>query len=110
MFEINKDEMMKKQAELEARRMLSKMMSEAILESDTAPESVKLSVRVMDKSQDLTDSIHELTKRFVNPSKRADTETLKKVLEYLGMVEVGIQQFVESTPFVPADDDNEEEE
>ena len=109
MFEINKDEMMKKQAEHEARKMFARMMSQAILESETAPESMKLSVLVMDKSEDVNDSIHNLVKKYVQPENRASTETLKTVLEYLGMVEVGIQQFIESTPFVPADDEKGED-
>lgn len=106
MFEITKEEMMKKKAEHEARKMLSKMMSEAILESDKAPESVKLSIRVMDKAEDIGEALHNFIKNYVNPEARANAETLKKVLEYLELVEVVIKQFVETTPFVK---DTEEE-
>lgn len=109
MFKMNKDEMMKAQAEHEAHKMFGKMLSQAILESKTAPESMKLSVLVLDKSHDLNESVHNLVKHFVKPQKRANVETLQKVLEYLSMVEVGIQQFMETTPFV-AEEETEEEE
>ena len=109
MFEINNDEMMKKQAEHEAIKMFARMMSQAILESESAPESMKLSVLVMDKSEDVTDSIHNLVKKYVQPKNRANAETLKKVVDYLKLVELGIIQFLESTPFV-AEEEIEEEE
>lgn len=110
MFEINKENLEQANAERMARKMLSKMMSEAILKSETAPEDMKLSVLLMDKSTDLHDSITDLVKRYVTPGNLASVETLKKVLEYLALVEVGIQQFSESTPFVPADDEEKEED
>lgn len=100
MFEPTKEEMMEQKAAHEARKMLAKMMSQMILESDTAPESVKLSVRVMDKSVDIEEAILNLVKNYVGVGKRANAETLKKVLEYLELVEVGIKQFAETTPFV----------
>jgi hypothetical protein len=106
MFETTKEEMMKKKAEHEARKMLSKMMSQMVLKSDKTPESVKLSIRVMDKAEDIGEALRNFVINYVNPEARANAETLKKVLEYLELVEVGIKQFVETTPFVK---DTEEE-
>ena len=106
MFEITKEEMMKKKAEHEARKMLAKMMSEAILESDTASESMKLSVLILNKADDVQEGLHTLVNNYVTPKNRANAETLKKVLKYLELVEVSIKQFVETTPFVK---DTEEE-
>jgi ABC-type phosphate transport system substrate-binding protein len=99
MFEINKEELAKKQAEHEMRKMLAKMMSEAILNSD-APESRKLNIRVLNKAEDTIDAIHETIEKYVKPDNQANAETLKTVLEYLSLVEVGIKQFADSTPFV----------
>jgi hypothetical protein len=100
MFENTKEEMMEQKAAHEARKMLAKMMSQTILELDTAPESVKLSVRVMDKAADVRDAWSNLVENYVDVGKRANAETLKNVLAYLELVEVGIKQFVETTPFV----------
>lgn len=110
MFEMNKEKLEQEKVEQAAHKMFGKMLSQAILESETAPESIKLSVRVLDKTQDLHESIIDLSHKFVGLGKRANAETLKNVLEYLSMVEVGIQRFSESTPFVPADDEEKEEE
>ena len=99
MFEFNKEALEQAKAKKMATKMFSRMMSDAILESD-APEHMKLSIRVMDKSEDLADAIHDLIVRYVEPHHVANAETLKKVLEYLAMVEIGIKQFAETTPFV----------
>ena len=99
MFEINKEELEQEKAKKMATKMFGRMMSEAILKSE-APEHMKLSVRIMDKSEDLQDAIHELVVRYVEPNHEANVETLKKVLEYFELVEVGIKQFSETTPFV----------
>lgn len=99
MFEINKEELEQEKAKKMATKMFGRMMSEAILKSE-APEHMKLSVRIMDKSEDLQDAIHELVVRYVEPNHEANVETLKKVLEYLELVEVGIKQFADTTPFV----------
>lgn len=109
MFEINKENLEQKKAENMAHKMLAKMMSEAILNSEKASESTKLSVLVLDKASDIQESLHDLVDKFVTPGHRSNAETLKTVLEYLGMVEFGIKQFIESTPFVPADDGKKED-
>ena len=106
MFGMNKENLEQEKAKKMATKMFSRMMSQAILGAEAAPEHMKLGVRIMDKSEDLQDAIHELVVRYVVPNHTADVETLKKVLEYLELVEVGIKQFVETTPFVA----HEEEE
>jgi hypothetical protein len=101
MFEINKEEMAKRKVESEARSMFAKMLMESIMTSETAPEHMKLCVGVLSKIKDIDDVLHkEIISEYCTPGKEANTETLKKVLEYLGLVEIGIKQFLETTPFV----------
>ena len=113
MFEINKENMKKKleqdKAERIAHRMFNRMLSESLLESE-APEYMKLSVRVMDKSVDIQDTLRELVHHFINPieGRQANVETLAKVLEYLELVEIGMKQFVETTPFVKHTEEEEQ--
>lgn len=108
MFEFSKEKMEQKKAEAMAHNMLGKMISEAVLTSKTAPEEMKLSVLILDKASDIQESLHELVDEHVSPGHRSNVETLKTVLEYLGMVEIGVKQFIESTPFVPDGDGKEE--
>ncbi len=82
-----------------AEKMFSRMMSQSILESENAPEYMKLSVLLMDKSEDVTNAIHEMVVRNVSPTlknEKLNEENLKKILEYLSLVEVGIKQFIET--------------
>lgn len=110
MFEINKENLEQKKAEQMAKNMLAKMMSEAILKSEKASESMKLSVLILDKASDIQESMHNLVDEHVSPGHRSNVKTLKTVLEYLGLVELGIKQFIESTPFVPADDEEDDDD
>lgn len=108
MFEINKEKLANEQAEAKAKRILSKMMSEFLLASD-APENVKVSILVLDKAQDIRDALTDkIVLKFCEPGKEAPTETLKKVLEYLELVELGIKQFLETTPFEVNTEEDEE--
>ena len=100
MFDFTKEKMEKENAEHMARNMLADMLAEAILESESTPEHVKLGVGIIRKGKDIVKTIHAINMKYVTPGNEADTETLKKVLEYLQLVEVGIKQFVETTPFV----------
>lgn len=102
MFEINKKDLEQRKAENMAKKMLGRLMSKTILEAEDAPEYMKLSILIMDKSEDLHEAIHELVVRHINPTegRQANVETLKKVLEYFELVEVGIKQFSETTPIV----------
>lgn len=109
MFDINDKKVDEILAEKKAQRKFRKLMANMLLESD-APESVKLSIRVMEKIKDIyEDGLEEgIVLKYCQPENRANAETLKKVLEYLELVEAGIKQFVETTPFVA--DETEEEE
>lgn len=89
--------------EMRARRqacdMLSDMLIEAMLKSD-APEEAKLGVRIIQRGKKVSKATQEIIEAFVGDSaavKASDTETLKQVLEYLGLVEVGLKQFMEIT-------------
>lgn len=89
--------------EMRARRqacdMLSDMLIEAMLKSD-APEETKLGVRILQQGKKVNKATQEIIDAFVGDSatvKASDTETLKQVLEYLGLVEVGLKQFMEIT-------------
>lgn len=53
-----------------------------------------------DAARFISDYIEEIAEAFAgDPAiiKASDTETLKRVLEYLGLVEVGLKQFMETT-------------
>lgn len=79
--------------------MLSDMLIEAMLKSD-APEEAKLGVRIVQQGKKVNKATQEIIEAFVgDPTtiKASDTETLKQVLEYLVLVEVGLKQFMETT-------------
>lgn len=101
MFNFSKEEISNHQVEKKVEKMFSKMLSQAILNSNTASESMKLTVRVVDKAGDIVDTLRDkITEKYCDPKNRANVETLEKVLEYLEMVRLGIVQFSETTPFV----------
>ena len=79
--------------------MLSDMLIEAMLESN-APEEAKLGVRIIQQGRKVSKAAYEIIEAFAGDSatiKASDTETLKQVLKYLGLVEVGLKQFMETT-------------
>lgn len=51
MFDITKEEMMKNEAEHKAREMFANMLAEAILTSDSAPETMKLRTMAVMKAK-----------------------------------------------------------
>lgn len=86
-------------ARSQACDMLSDMLIEAMLKSD-APEEAKLGVRIVQQGKKVSKATQEIIEAFVGDSaaiKASDTETLKRVLEYLSLVEVGLKQFMEIT-------------
>ena len=99
MKDINKKiEEMK--AKKEANKMFRKMITDMILESDL-PENQKATIRVLNKVSDVESVLDDMVVlKYATPGSEANTETLKKVLEYLELVEIGIKQFVEDTPYV----------
>lgn len=83
----------------QASNMLADMLAEILLESE-APEEAKLGVRIVQQGKKVCTATQEIVVAFAgDPAglKPSDTETLKQVLEYLGLVEVGLKQFMETT-------------
>ena len=86
-------------ARSQASDMLADMLAEIMLESN-ASEEIKLSVRIVQQGKKVSKAVHEIIDAFAGDSatvEASDTETLKRVLEYLGLVEVGLKQFMETT-------------
>lgn len=110
MFEINDKQIEITLAEKRAQRKMMKTMTAMMLELDM-PEADKLNIRVLEKVNDIHEVALEegIVLKYCNPNHKANVETLTKVLEYLELVEVGIKQFVDGTPFV-ADETEEDDE
>ncbi len=86
-------------ARTQATEMLADIMADMMLKSN-APEEIKLGVRIIQQGKKVSKAAHEIAEAFAgDPAtiKASDTETLKQVLEYLGLVEVGLKQFMETT-------------
>lgn len=86
-------------ARSQATEMLADIMADMMLKSN-APEEIKLVVRVIQQGKEVSVAVREIIDAFAgDPAtiKASDTETLKRVLEYLGLVEVGLKQFMETT-------------
>lgn len=86
-------------ARSQASEMLADVLTNMMLKSN-APEEIKLGVRVVQQGRKVIASVREIIEAFAGDSatiKASDTETLKRVLEYLGLVEVGLKQFMETT-------------
>ena len=83
----------------QASSMLADMLADMMLKSN-ASEEIKLGVRIVQQSKKVCAAVHDIMEAFAgDPAniKASDTETLKQVLEYLGLVEVGLKQFMETT-------------
>ena len=83
----------------QASNMLADMLAEIMLESN-APEEIKLGVRIIQQGKKVCEATQEILEAFAGgPAqlKASGTETLKQALEYLGSVEVGLKQFMETT-------------
>ena len=83
----------------EARGMLADMLAEIMLKSNM-PEEAKLGVHIVQQGKKVCEATQEILEAFAGDPARlkaSDTETLKQVLEYLGLVEVGLKQFMETT-------------
>lgn len=86
-------------ARSQANSMLADMLAEMMLKSN-ASEEIKLSVRIIQQGKKVCTATQEILEAFAgDPAtiKASDTETLKQVFEYLGLVEVGLKQFIETT-------------
>ena len=80
-------------------------LAQEMLNSD-APEYKKMSVRVLIKIKEIGEKLSEISNKYVGKVE-ANVETLTNVLEYLELVEVGIKQFIENTPYVPHTEDED---
>ncbi len=92
-------ELEKTRARIQTGDMLTDMLAEIMLKSDM-PEEAKLGVRIVQQGRNVSRAAREIVEAFAgDPAtvKPSDTETLKRVLEYLGLVEVGLKQFMETT-------------
>ena len=81
------------------RGMLADMLAEILLESDMS-EDAKLGVRIVQQGRKVIKAAHEIVEAFAGDEATAEAsgdETLKQMLEYLGLVEVGLKQFMETT-------------
>ena len=97
MFEIfeNKDS----RTTAEKQRELAGLLTKAILASDSAPEKLKLSLRILDKCRDVARCLSKnIIEKYCLPGSEADNDTLKKALKYLLFIEDDIKQFSKSTP------------
>lgn len=91
-------ELEKTRARIQASDMLTDMLAEIMLKSDM-PEDAKLGVHIVQQGRKVSRATREIVEAFAgDPAglKPSDTETLKRVLEYLGLVEVGLKQFMET--------------
>ena len=83
----------------QASSMLADMLADMMLKSN-APEEIKLGVRIIQQGKKVCTAVQDITEAFAgDPAtiKASGAETLKQVLEYLGLVEVGLKQFMETT-------------
>jgi hypothetical protein len=98
---FNEEQKMKENAKSEAMDEVINLIAQGLLESKSVPENDKMSIRVILAAQSTCKTIHNIiVEKYAKPGNEANTETLKEVAEYLALVEKGIVQFVESTPFV----------
>lgn len=88
-----------KAKEAEALSSLGDMLTNLLLEADM-PEEQKITVKLCKAAKQTSTAVHALMEKYANP-KLPDSpelfETRKQVLEYLGLVELGLKQFMETT-------------
>ena len=86
----------KAKIEIEAHKMMSKMLSKIMLQAEGVSEEKKTCIRILDTAEDIHTAVRGIVEKVAMPDDIADMDTLKKVYEYLGMVLVGINQFSET--------------
>ena len=96
-------------AKKEADRMLAKMISEVLLESD-APEEVKMSVRVIDAAQECHDTLRNILESIVGPnSEKLNIDNAKRFCLLLASINNQIKAFAYTSPLIAstaADNEN----
>lgn len=104
---MNEKEMEKEMLKKEMMGEIIEMMTQEMIDSPMLDEHQKLSLKCLLALKSLDKTLMNcLTKKYTTPKKEADVETLKKVLEYVKLVEIGVKQFSETTPFVAHREEN----
>lgn len=74
---------------------LADFLAELLLESD-APEEDKIGVRIIQQAGATRNAVGRIVSRFADPEKEVAYDDKKQALEYLRLVELGINQFLET--------------
>lgn len=93
MFSI--EDMKKREAENTARRMASDAMLELMLNSGM-PEEKKGSLRCIKAAREAHDAVDAVMEAYADPEKHVPYEIAMQAAEYLGLVRVGIDQFMQT--------------
>ena len=81
-------------AESLANKMFVDMLSKLILEADNAPEHTKLNVQILNATDSLNETLFKHIEKYVSPDNTCtDIELLTSILEYIKLVEAGINRF-----------------
>lgn len=86
----------------------NKILSEVILEDPEIPEQMKIGLRIIDAADDLNQKIRRMVERFVDVEVLEDPWWEEKyagrreVLEYLQLVNAGVDAFLEIHSAPPA--------
>ena len=88
-----------------ASNMVTEMLADMILESE-APDQVKLGVRLVMQGKRVSSAVHNLVDKLagnLSALKESDIAVLASALEYLTLVETGLNQFMKQNN-VPNED------
>ena len=77
---------------------LRKAILNAMADSDELPEGVRLNAKVLIKLKEIIDKLYALTERNIHHHEYSekDLKELRKTVEYLEMVDYGIESFFAS--------------
>lgn len=106
MFDFEK-QMKETETKKEAERMLAKMLSKIMLDSD-APEEVKMSIRLMASAQSLLDTVHEVLSLETLNSKKINIGNAQKFCFFLKTMEEQIKAFAINNPLITNTEANDE--
>ena len=78
--------------------MLSNLITQIILSDEDAPEYIKLQISIMDALLKLDDTFLKHIEKYIRPgSDCTDIKLLTSILEYIKLVEAGINRFFDET-------------
>jgi hypothetical protein len=101
MFKFDDKSLNKLAIEIAAKRMCVENVAKQVLVDPDVREDVKLGIRCIVQMQNINDTLSVcIANKYLLSGKDASVETLEYVYEYLQLVEVGIKQFAQTTPFV----------